>query len=213
MTLNMSKAKFTVLKKGRFLAANEVWRYGDEEIEDVNSYKSLELNFSTRLFELLLLEGGGEGGGILYWTVPPCGIFCIELCVILCHLVAYFIFNSVLHCATLRDILYWTVCYTVPPCGTFCIGMCVTLCHRVGHFVWDCVLHCAWRSWIHVRNDILKLFANIFSVKVNMSKSKIIVFRKGRFFAASTSLGGMVMRWRLEIVISPSSCILPPNYL
>ena len=121
-------------------------------------------------------------------------LFCIELCVTLCHLVAYFIFNSVLHCATLRDILYWTVCYTVPPCGTFCIGMCVTLCHRVGHFVWDCVLHCAWRSWIHVRNDILKHFANIFSVKVNMSKSKIIVFRKGRFFAASTSLGGMVMR-------------------
>ena len=119
MTVNMSMAKITVSRKGRFLAANEVWGYGYEEIEDVNSYKSLELNFSTKLFELLLLEGGGGGGGILYWTVPPCGIFCIELCVTLCHLVgqivlncvtlchlvAYFVLNSVLHCATLWDIL------------------------------------------------------------------------------------------------------------
>ena len=42
MTVNMSKTKITVFRKGRFLAANEVWRYGDEEIEVVNSYKSLE---------------------------------------------------------------------------------------------------------------------------------------------------------------------------
>ena len=62
-------------------------------------YKSLELNISTKLFELRLLEGRGGGGGvILYWTVPPCGIFCIELCVTLCH--------PVLHCATFWDILH-----------------------------------------------------------------------------------------------------------
>ena len=49
MTVNMSKTKITVFRKGRFLAASEVWRYGDEEIEDVNSCKSLELYFTTRL--------------------------------------------------------------------------------------------------------------------------------------------------------------------
>ena len=54
MTVNMSKAKITVFRKGRFLAANDFWRYGGEEIEDINSYKSLEVNFSTKLFELRL---------------------------------------------------------------------------------------------------------------------------------------------------------------
>ena len=39
MTVNMSKTKITVFRKGGFLAASEVWRYGDEEIEVVNSYK------------------------------------------------------------------------------------------------------------------------------------------------------------------------------
>ena len=121
----MSKAKIYVFRKGRFLAANEVWRYDDKEIEDINSYKSLELNFSTRLFELLLLEGGG--GGILYWTVPLCGIFCIELCVTLCQLVGHFVLNCV------------TLCHLV---GHFVLN-CVTLCHLVGHFVLDCVLHCS----------------------------------------------------------------------
>ena len=27
---------------------------------------------------------GVGGGGTLYWTVPPCDTFCIELCVTLC---------------------------------------------------------------------------------------------------------------------------------
>ena len=45
----MSKAKINVFRKGRFLAANEVSLYGDEEIEDVNSYKSLELYFTTKV--------------------------------------------------------------------------------------------------------------------------------------------------------------------
>ena len=45
----MSKSKINVFRKGRFLAANEVWRHGDEEIEVVNSYKSLELHFTTKL--------------------------------------------------------------------------------------------------------------------------------------------------------------------
>ena len=34
-------------------------------------------------------------------------------CVTLCHLVGHFVLDRVLHCATLWDILYWTVCYTV----------------------------------------------------------------------------------------------------
>ena len=41
MTVNMSKTKISVFRKRGFLAANEVWRYGDEEIEVVNSYKHL----------------------------------------------------------------------------------------------------------------------------------------------------------------------------
>ena len=49
MTVNMSKTKITVFTKGGFLAANEVWRYGDEEIEVVNSYKYLGLYFTTKL--------------------------------------------------------------------------------------------------------------------------------------------------------------------
>ena len=49
MPVNMSKAKISVFrKKRRFLAANEVCGYGDE-IEVGNSYKSLELHFTTIL--------------------------------------------------------------------------------------------------------------------------------------------------------------------
>ena len=49
MTVNMSKTKIIAFRKGGFLAANEVWRYGDEEIEVVNSYKYLGLYFTTKL--------------------------------------------------------------------------------------------------------------------------------------------------------------------
>ena len=49
MTANMSKTKIIVFRKGGFLAVNEVWRYGDEEIEVVNSYKYLGLYFTTKL--------------------------------------------------------------------------------------------------------------------------------------------------------------------
>ena len=47
MTVNMSKTKIIVFRKGGFFAANEVWRYGDEEVEVVNSYKYLGLYFTT----------------------------------------------------------------------------------------------------------------------------------------------------------------------
>ena len=43
MTVNTSKTKIVVFRKGGFLAANEVWRYGDKEVEVVNSYKYLGL--------------------------------------------------------------------------------------------------------------------------------------------------------------------------
>ena len=79
-------------------------------------------------------------------TVPPCGTFCIGLCVTLCHLVGHFvldcvtlchlvghfILDSVLHCATLWGTLYWTLCYTVPPCGALCTGLYVTPCCLFG---------------------------------------------------------------------------------
>ena len=48
VTVNMSKTKIIVCRKG-FLAANEGWMYGDEEIEVVNSYKYLGLYFTTKL--------------------------------------------------------------------------------------------------------------------------------------------------------------------
>ena len=47
MTVNMSKTKMIMFRKGGSLAANEVWRYGDEEVEVVNSYKYLGLYFTT----------------------------------------------------------------------------------------------------------------------------------------------------------------------
>ena len=37
MTVNMSKTKIIVFRTGGFLAADEVWRYGDEEVEVVKS--------------------------------------------------------------------------------------------------------------------------------------------------------------------------------
>ena len=48
MTVNMTKTKIIGFRKG-FLTANVVWRYGDEEIEVVNSYKYLGLYFTTKL--------------------------------------------------------------------------------------------------------------------------------------------------------------------
>ena len=45
MTVNMSKTKIIVFRKGGFLASNEVRRYGDDEVEVVNSYKYLGLYY------------------------------------------------------------------------------------------------------------------------------------------------------------------------
>ena len=45
----MSKTKIIALRKAGFLAASEVWRYGDEEIQVVNSHKYLALYFTTKL--------------------------------------------------------------------------------------------------------------------------------------------------------------------
>jgi hypothetical protein len=49
MTVNLKKTKIIVFRKGGFLAANEVWHYGGENIEVVNSYKYLGLHFTTKL--------------------------------------------------------------------------------------------------------------------------------------------------------------------
>eukprot|EP00916_Digyalum_oweni_P000500 GHVL01000935.1.p1 GENE.GHVL01000935.1~~GHVL01000935.1.p1 ORF type:complete len:141 (+),score=1.23 GHVL01000935.1:176-598(+) len=49
MTVNLDKTKVIVFRKGGFLAANEAWKYGNEDIEVVNSYKYLGLNFTTKL--------------------------------------------------------------------------------------------------------------------------------------------------------------------
>jgi len=49
MTVNLSKTKIIVFRKGGFLGAREVWWYGDKQIEVVNNYKYLGLCFSTKL--------------------------------------------------------------------------------------------------------------------------------------------------------------------
>jgi hypothetical protein len=49
MTVNLSKTKIIVFRKGGFLGHNEKWWYGKEEIEVVNSYKYLGLHFTTKL--------------------------------------------------------------------------------------------------------------------------------------------------------------------
>ncbi len=49
MTVNMYKTKIIVFRKGGFLGANEIWRYGNEVIEVVNCYKYLGLHFTTKL--------------------------------------------------------------------------------------------------------------------------------------------------------------------
>ena len=49
MTVNMYKNKIIVFRKGGFLGANEIWRYGNEFIEVMNCYKYLGLRFTTKL--------------------------------------------------------------------------------------------------------------------------------------------------------------------
>ena len=48
-TVNMHKTKVTVFRKGGFLGANEIWRYGNEVIEVVNCCKYLGLHFTIKL--------------------------------------------------------------------------------------------------------------------------------------------------------------------
>ena len=49
MTVNMYTTKIIVFRKGGFLGANEIWRYGNEVIEVVNCFKYLGLHFTTKL--------------------------------------------------------------------------------------------------------------------------------------------------------------------
>ena len=49
LKVNMSKSNIVVFRKGGYLAAREVWFYGNSEMTVVNSYKYLGIYFSTRL--------------------------------------------------------------------------------------------------------------------------------------------------------------------
>lgn len=49
LNVNLSKTKVVVFRKGGFLAARERWFYGRDQLEVVNSYTYLGLNFSTML--------------------------------------------------------------------------------------------------------------------------------------------------------------------
>ena len=53
VTITLIKTKIAVFRRGKkgaggFLAANEVWRYGDQNIQVVNRYKYLGFYFTTR---------------------------------------------------------------------------------------------------------------------------------------------------------------------
>ena len=49
MTVNLNKTKIVIFRKGGFISAKEVWWYGANTIEVVNSYKYLGLHFNTKL--------------------------------------------------------------------------------------------------------------------------------------------------------------------
>ena len=48
VTVNLNKTKSVVFRKAGFLAANEVWKYGDQNTAVVNSFKQLGLHFTTK---------------------------------------------------------------------------------------------------------------------------------------------------------------------
>ena len=47
LTVNLDKSKVMVFRKGGYLAAKERWFWDDQKLEVVNTYKYLELIFST----------------------------------------------------------------------------------------------------------------------------------------------------------------------
>jgi len=49
MQVNLSKTKVIVFRKGGYLSQKEHWKYGNELLEVVNSYKYLGLHFTTKL--------------------------------------------------------------------------------------------------------------------------------------------------------------------
>jgi hypothetical protein len=49
MTVNLTKTKIVVFRKGGFLKASEKWYYGDEQVTAVNCYKYLGIHFTSRL--------------------------------------------------------------------------------------------------------------------------------------------------------------------
>lgn len=49
MTVNLTKTKIIVFRKGGFLKRSESWKYGNEKIEVVNGYKYLGLHFTTKM--------------------------------------------------------------------------------------------------------------------------------------------------------------------
>ena len=49
LTVNLDKSKVVVFRKEGFLGAREKWVFNGNKLEVVNSYKYLELTFSTRL--------------------------------------------------------------------------------------------------------------------------------------------------------------------
>jgi hypothetical protein len=57
MEVNLEKTKIIVFRKGGFLAKHESWKYGDEQIQVVNSYKYLGLFFSTKLSMSHMMTG------------------------------------------------------------------------------------------------------------------------------------------------------------
>ena len=105
----------------------------------------------------------------------------------------HFVLDYVLHFATLWGTLYWTVCYTVLPFWDIVYRtVCLTVPPDV---VWilimlfadDVLLASDCVAGLQRQIDVLKYFADLyffyFLMTVNMSKTKITVFRNGRFLA------------------------------
>ncbi|KAK7099746.1 hypothetical protein V1264_022804 [Littorina saxatilis] len=53
MTVNLDKTKVIVFRKGGFVAANEAWKYGNEDIEVVN-----------RFHHKIVIDANGQRSGL-----------------------------------------------------------------------------------------------------------------------------------------------------
>ena len=168
----MSKNNITVFRKERFFAASEVWRCG-YEIEVGNSYNSLELHFTT-ILSLIQSVGKDQNQSDIQISMETRK--CTE---------KWISFNV------------WCPDPGMPKHGRLSVFILFfnlgRMCHLLGHFVLDRVLHCVCRPWIHVRNYILKHFANTFQWQLIWVRTTLLYSEKNGSLQP-VRFGGVVMR-------------------